>query len=33
MLPRLTIGLVIVIAISYVLGAKYPGLAQKVGIA
>lgn len=33
MLPRITIGLVIVVLIAYVVGAKFPGLAQRIGIA
>lgn len=33
MIPRLTLGLIVVIVLAYVLGAKFPGLAQRVGIA
>lgn len=33
MIPRITISFVIFIAIAYVLGARYPGLASKVGLA
>jgi hypothetical protein len=33
MIPRLTIGLVVVVIVAYIVGAKYPQLAQKVGIA
>lgn len=32
-MPRLSLMLIIVIAIAYVVGAKWPMLAQKVGIA
>lgn len=31
-MPRISLMLVVVIAIFYVVGAKYPGLAQKIGI-
>ena len=31
-MPRITFGLIIVFAIAYAVGAKWPGLAQKVGI-
>lgn len=30
---KLTFGLVVIVALAYVVGARYPGLAQKVGIA
>lgn len=33
MIPRLSIGVIILIAIAYVLGARYPSLASKVGLA
>lgn len=33
MIPRLSIGVIIIIAVAYVLGARYPGLASKVGLA
>lgn len=33
MIPRLTIGTIILIAVVYVIGAKWPMLAQKVGLA
>lgn len=33
MIPRLTFGVIVVILIAYVVGAKWPALAQKVGIA
>jgi hypothetical protein len=33
MIPRITIGLVIVVLIAYTIGAKWPMLAQKVGVA
>lgn len=32
-MPRITLGLIIILAIGYVIGAKWPMLAQKVGIA
>lgn len=33
MLPRISIGLIIVVAVVYIIGAKYPGLAQRIGFA
>ncbi len=33
MIPRLSIGVIILIAVAYVVGAKWPMLAQKVGVA
>lgn len=33
MIPRLSIGVIILIAVAYVLGARYPALAGKVGLA
>ena len=33
MIPRLSLGVIILIAIAYVLGARYPVLASKVGLA
>lgn len=33
MIPRITFGLLIVIILAYTAGAKWPMLAQKVGIA
>jgi hypothetical protein len=33
MIPRITLGLIIVVIVAYVLGARYPGLAAKVGLA
>lgn len=33
MIPRITIGLVIVIILAYIAGARWPGLAGKVGLA
>lgn len=33
MIPRITISFVVFIAIAYVLGARYPSLAAKVGLA
>lgn len=32
MIPRLSIGVVILLAVAYVLGARYPMLAAKVGL-
>jgi hypothetical protein len=32
-MPRITIGLIIVALVFYFVGAKWPGLAQKAGIA
>jgi len=33
MIPRLSIGVIILIAVAYVVGAKWPWLANKVGVA
>jgi hypothetical protein len=33
MIPRLSIGVIVLILIAYVIGAKWPMLAQKVGVA
>lgn len=33
MFPKITLGLVVVALIAYFVGARYPALAQKVGIA
>lgn len=33
MIPRLTIGLVIVVILAYIAGARWPGFAAKVGVA
>lgn len=33
MIPRITVSFIIFIAIAYVIGARYPGLASKVGLA
>lgn len=33
MIPRLSLGVIVLIAIAYVLGARYPALASKVGLA
>lgn len=33
MIPRLSIGLILVVAVAYVLGARYPSLAARVGLA
>ena len=32
-MPRFTLGFIVVVIIAYVVGAKWPMLAQKVGIA
>lgn len=33
MIPRITFGVVVLVVIAYVIGAKWPSLAQKVGLA
>lgn len=33
MIPRLTFGFLITAAIIYIVGARYPGLAQRIGLA
>jgi len=33
MIPRLTLGLFVFLALAYVVGARYPGLAQRIGAA
>lgn len=33
MLPRITLGLIVVVIIAYIAGAKWPGLANRIGIA
>lgn len=33
MLPRITLGLIVAVAIAYVIGARYPGLAARIGLA
>lgn len=33
MIPRLSIGIIVIVLIAYVAGAKWPSLAQKVGLA
>lgn len=33
MIPRITIGLIVILVVAYVAGAKWPMLAQKVGLA
>lgn len=33
MIPRLSIGVIIIVLIAYVAGAKWPMLAQRVGVA
>lgn len=32
-LPRLTLGMILVIIVAYLAGAKWPGLARMIGIA
>lgn len=32
MIPRITFGVVVLVVIAYVIGAKWPILAQKVGL-
>ena len=33
MIPRITIGFVIFMALAYIAGARWPGLAQRIGAA
>lgn len=33
MIPRITLGVIFFVAVAYVLGARYPMLAQRVGLA
>lgn len=33
MIPRLSIGVIVLVLVAYVVGAKWPMLAQKVGLA
>lgn len=33
MLPRITLGLIIVVIIAYLAGARWPALAQRIGMA
>lgn len=33
MLPRITIGLIVVVIVAYIVGARYPGLAARFGLA
>lgn len=33
MIPRITIGLVVIVLLAYVAGARYPGIASKFGLA
>jgi hypothetical protein len=33
MIPRITFGVVVLVLVAYVVGAKFPVLAQKVGLA
>lgn len=33
MIPRLTLSCIIFVVIAYVIGARYPGLAAKMGLA
>lgn len=32
-MPRITIGVIILVLVAYLIGAKWPMLAQKVGVA
>lgn len=33
MIPRITIGLILFVAAAYIAGARWPGLANKIGLA
>lgn len=33
MIPRITLGLVVVVVVAYIVGARWPSLAQKIGAA
>lgn len=33
MIPKITLGLIIVVIIAYIVGARMPGLAQRIGVA
>jgi hypothetical protein len=33
MIPRLSIGVIVLVLVAYIVGAKWPVLAQKIGIA
>lgn len=33
MIPRITLGLIVVVVIAYIAGARWPGLAAKFGLA
>ena len=33
MIPRITLGLIVIVLIAYIVGARWPMLAQKVGAA
>lgn len=33
MIPRITLGLIVVVIIAYIVGARWPGLAAKFGLA
>lgn len=33
MIPRLSVGVIVLVIIAYVLGARYPALASKIGLA
>lgn len=33
MLPRITIGLIVVVIVAYIAGARWPGLAARFGLA
>lgn len=32
-MPQITIGLIIVVVVAYIVGARWPGLARRVGVA
>ena len=33
MIPRITFGFIVFIAVAYIIGARYPMLAQRIGLA
>lgn len=33
MMPRLSIGIIVLVLVAYIIGAKWPMLAQKIGLA
>lgn len=32
-MPQITIGVIVLLIVAYVVGARYPGLATKIGVA